>query len=128
MSFVILASQFRILQHSEFITGETIVALDELPRQSCCVENSQLGKAKAGDIPMGCYFGYMPGLVDGSVAFDIPSSAVDEMNHRVSRPHLVNPMPFTIVFDRTMVDVAISNRLETLIPVDVSTSRLARYI
>lgn len=120
MSFVILASQFRILQHSEFITGKTIVALDELPRQSCCVENSQLGKAKTSNVPMGCYVGYRQGLVNCSVAFDISSSAIDEMNHRVPRPHLVNTILFTIVFNRTMVDVAIPYRLETLIPVNVS--------
>lgn len=71
---------------------------------------------------MGCYVGYRQGLVNGSVAFDVSSSAVDEMNHRVSRPHLVNPILFTIVFNRTIVDVAIPYRLKTLIPVNVSMS------
>jgi hypothetical protein len=50
--------------------------------------DGQLGKAKTGQITESSYVGVC--LVAASrVAFDVSSSAIDEMNHRIAGVHLI---------------------------------------
>lgn len=79
--------------------------------------DGQLGKAKAGEITESSYVRVR--LVVGSrVAFDVSSSAIDDMNHRIAGVHLIR----IIVQDGGVVNSTVTDRLKALIPVNMSIS------
>lgn len=78
--------------------------------------DGQLGKAKTRQITESSYVSWF--LAGGGVAFDVSSSAIDEMNHRVTGVHLIG----IIVQDGGVVNSTVPNRLEALIPVNMSIS------
>jgi hypothetical protein len=79
--------------------------------------DGQLGKAKTGQITESSYVRVCP--VGGSrVAFDVSSSAIDEMNHRVTGVHLIR----IIVQDGGVVNSTVPDRLKALIPVNMPIS------
>jgi hypothetical protein len=79
--------------------------------------DGQLGKAKTRQITDSSYIRYCL-VVGGRVAFDVSSSAIDEMNHRIARVYLIR----IIVHNCGVVNKTVPDRLKALIPVNMSIS------